>query len=219
MKTIFAIVFAAFSGIAFAQAPPCMPGGVCCITGNCGTLEQFKRNATIVCLKADAIENKNLPQSIELSGRCIAAHIMAERVEATQKANAADHQRALEAQRKLHEMGVAATPVPRASNNNALAIANQEARAVILECRSKRLRGELKTYVESVQCANPRIIQAFRAANYRYPDLIDSFAKERTEIAEELDAKRMTEAQAQVENARMFSELVEAERQRDAKRK
>ncbi|MEX0852188.1 MAG: hypothetical protein WD036_02740, partial [Bauldia sp.] len=96
------------SGVAFAQSPPppCMPGGVCCINGNCGTLEQFKRYATIVCLEADAIENKNLPQSIELAGRCTAAQIMASRVEATQKANAEDHRRALEAQRKLREMGV-----------------------------------------------------------------------------------------------------------------
>ena len=107
MKTIFGIILATFSGIAFAQSPPpCIPGGVCCINGNCGTLEQFKRYATIVCLKADAIENKNLPQSIELFGQCTAAKIMAGRVEATQQANAADHRRALEAQRKLREMGV-----------------------------------------------------------------------------------------------------------------
>jgi hypothetical protein len=69
---------------AFAQSPQCMPGGSCCINGTCGTLEQFKRNATIVCLQADAIENKSLPQSIELAGRCTAAQIMAERVESTQ---------------------------------------------------------------------------------------------------------------------------------------
>lgn len=123
---------------------------------------------------------------------------------------------------------VAATPVPPPPqvqqqppvyNGNAFANANAEAGAAISQCRAKRLRGELRSYLGSAQCSNPRIIQAFRAANYRYPDLIDLFVKERTEIAEELDAKRMTEAQAQVENARMFSELVEAERQRDAKGK
>ena len=83
------------------SAPPCMPGGVCCINGTCGTLEQFKRNAKVVCLQADAIENKSLPQSIELAGRCTAAQIMAHRVEGTQQENAREHQRALEAQRKL----------------------------------------------------------------------------------------------------------------------
>ena len=86
-----------------------MPGGSCCINGTCGTLEQFKRNATIVCLQADAIENKSLPQSIELAGRCTAAQIMAQRVEGTQQANAKEHQQALDAQRKLSEMGA---PLP-----------------------------------------------------------------------------------------------------------
>src|SRR5580704_7157284 len=103
------IAFAALSGVAFAQASPCMPGGSCCINNTCGTLEQFKRNATIVCLQADAIENKSLPQSIELAGRCAAARIMADRVEGTQQENAKEHQRALDAQSKLREMGA---PMP-----------------------------------------------------------------------------------------------------------
>jgi hypothetical protein len=110
---------------------------------------------------------------------------------------------------------VAATPVPPPPQVQQFANANAEAGAAISQCRSKRLSGELRSYLASAQCSNPRIIQAFRAANYRYPDLIDLFVKQRTEIAEELDAKRMTEAKAQVENARMFSELVEAQRQRD----
>jgi hypothetical protein len=110
---------------------------------------------------------------------------------------------------------VAAAPVAPPPPVQQFANANAEAGAAISQCRSKRLRGELRSYLGSAQCSNPRIIQAFRAANYRYPDLIDLFVKERAEIAEELDAKRMTEAQAQVENARMFSELVETERRRD----
>jgi hypothetical protein len=106
MKTIFAILIAPCAGTAFAQNSPCLPGGVCCTNGFCGTLEQFQRRAKIICLKADAIENKSLPQSIQLSGYCMAATISAQRVEATQKTNAQDHQRALDARRKLHEMGV-----------------------------------------------------------------------------------------------------------------
>ena len=102
-------------GIASAQdrPPSCMPGGVCCIgygprdpNYRCGTLEEFQRAAKIVCLKADAIENKNLPESIAAWGRCTAAKIAAQRVAATQQTNAADHQRALDARRQLREMGV-----------------------------------------------------------------------------------------------------------------
>jgi hypothetical protein len=68
MKTIFAILMATWAGTAFAQNSPCLPGGVCCTNGFCGTLEQFQRRAKIICLKADAIENKSLSQSIEWSG-------------------------------------------------------------------------------------------------------------------------------------------------------
>lgn len=95
-----------YAGTAFAQNSPCLPGGVCCTNGVCGTLEQFQRRAKIICLKADAIENKNLPQSIQLWGYCTAATISAQKVEAAQQANAADHKRALDAQRKLLEMDI-----------------------------------------------------------------------------------------------------------------
>src|ERR1700757_530002 len=95
---------------------PCMLGGVCCAAvgsgpggrpdRRCGTLEEFQRYAKIICLKAEAIENKNLPEAIETSSCCFAAKIAAQRVEQTQQVNAADHQRAMEARRQLREMGV-----------------------------------------------------------------------------------------------------------------
>src|SRR5262249_16974921 len=94
----------------------CMPAGVRCAAAGSdpkgpphrqwGTLEEFRRYSKIVCLKADAIENKNLPEAIEASSRCFAARIAAQRVEQEQQANAADHQRAMEARRQLREMGV-----------------------------------------------------------------------------------------------------------------
>jgi hypothetical protein len=208
-KLFFAIVFAAISGVAFAQSPPCMPGGSCCINGTCGTLEQFKRNATIVCLQADAIENKSLPQSIELAGRCTAAQIMAERVEGTQQANAKEHQQALDAQRKLREMGA---PLP---SQDPILTAQNEMVTAIAECRNKRIDGTLKTFVASAQCANPRILQAFTKANYRYMDLIAAFNAKRLEISERVDRKQITEADAQIETQRLFASIVEAEKQRD----
>jgi hypothetical protein len=197
------IVFAAFSEAAFAQSPPCMPGGTCCINGTCGTLEQFKRNATIVCLQADAIENKSLPQSIELAGRCTAAQIMAQRVEVTQQENTKEHQRALDAQRKLSEMGA---PLSAQSENplqHALKIAAQAAD----ECRNKRLSGQLPSHVASVQCANPPMLQAFNAAHYRYMDLIQLFAAKRLEMATKIDRGEMTEQQAQTETEKIYASM------------
>lgn len=102
-------------GAAFADDQPCMPGGVCCTAvgqgpkgpdNRCGTIEEFQRYARIVCLKADAIENKGLPENIEAWGRCTAAKIAAQKVDSAQRANAADHERAMEARRQLRELGV-----------------------------------------------------------------------------------------------------------------
>jgi len=221
IKIFFAIVFAAISGVAFAQSPSCMPGGSCCINGTCGTLEQFKRNATIVCLQADAIENKSLPQSIELAGRCTAAQIMAERVEGTQQANAKEHQQALDAQRKLREMGAPLPPQASAGqpSQDPMVIAQNEMVAAITECRNKRIDGKLKTFVASAKCANPRIVQAFSNANYRYMDLIAAFNAKRLEISERVDRKQLTEADAQIETQRLFASIVEAQKQRDSIRK
>jgi hypothetical protein len=209
------IVFAAFSEVAFAQSPPCMPGGSCCINGTCGTLEQFKRNATIVCLQADAIENKSLPQSIELAGRCTAAQIMAQRVEGTQQENAKEHQRALDAQRKLSEMGA---PLPAQSSQDPMQLAIKITAQASDECRNKRLSGQLPSHVASVQCANPPMLQAFNAAHYKYMDLIQFFAAKRIEMATKIDRGEMTEQQGQVEAQKLFASIQATERQRDAAR-
>ena len=205
------IVFAAFGEVAFAQSPPCMPDGTCCINGACGTLEQFKRNAKIVCLQADAKENKSLPESIESAGRCTAANIMVQRVEETQQANAREHQRALDAQHKLSEMG-APLPAPvKDLMQRAAKITEQAAN----ECRVKRLRGELPSHAASVQCANPPMLRAFNAAHYRYMDLIQFLAAKRLEFATKIDHGELTEQQGKAEIQKVYASVQAAERQRD----
>ena len=66
--------------------------------------------------------SKALAQSIELSGRCAAAIIRADRVEGTQQENAKEHKRALDARRKLREIGVGSLP----SGQEAIIAANKE---------------------------------------------------------------------------------------------
>ncbi len=113
---IFTIGTTVASNIDFAcaQDQQCMPGGICCaVVGQsdngperrCGTLEQFEQYAKVVCLRGEATENKGFAESIEASGECLAARIAAERVASTQQENAQAHTRAMEAQRKLREMG------------------------------------------------------------------------------------------------------------------
>jgi hypothetical protein len=86
------------------------------------------------------------------------------------------------------------------------------------ECKAKRLSGQLPSHVASVQCANPAMLQAFKAANYRYMDLIQFFAAKRLEMAAKIDRGEMTEQQGQVETQKIYASIQATERQRDAAR-
>jgi hypothetical protein len=120
---------------------------------------------------------------------------------------------------------VAAPPVPAPqpisaqTNSPAMVAAGNEAVTAINECRAKRLAGELKTYVESVRCSNPRIVQAYTRANYRYMDLIALFTAKRMLVSERLDRKQISEVDAGVENQQAFADIVTEEKARDAMRK
>ena len=93
--------------------------------------------------------------------------------------------------------------------------AMRQANAAVAECRSQRLSGELKSYVASVPCSNPRILQAFQVTHYRYMDLIYQLNAERWVLAERLDKGLLTEAQASLENAQFISRLRDQEMRRD----
>ncbi len=116
----------------------------------------------------------------------------------------------------------APAPPPQASVSqpkDPMVLAQNEMVAAITECRNKRIDGTLKTFVASAQCANPRIVQAYSKANYRYMDLIAALNAKRIQISERVDRKQLTEADAQVENQKLFASIVEVEKQRDSIRK
>jgi hypothetical protein len=116
-----------------------------------------------------------------------------------------------------------APPPPQASvsqpQQDPMVTAQNEMVTAITECRNKRIDGTLKTFVASARCANPRIVQAYSKANYRYMDLIAAFNAKRLQISERVDRNELTEADAQVENQKLFASIVEAEKQRDSIRK
>jgi len=122
---------------------------------------------------------------------------------------------------------VAAVPAPQPdrqaisaqANSPAMQAAGNEAAAAINECKAKRLAGELKSFVQSAQCSNPRIIAAFNKANYRYMDLVTLMVAKRMQIAERLDRNQMSEADANVAYQQAFAEVVTAENARDAMKK
>jgi hypothetical protein len=91
--------------------------------------------------------------------------------------------------------------VPTQPAEDPLTVASKAAISAANECRAKRLSGELKTYVESVECSNPRIVEAWSAANYKYLDLVKSFAAKRLDWLEGLieasSARTKTSARSQ----------------------
>jgi hypothetical protein len=105
------------------------------------------------------------------------------------------------------------------TNSTAIQAAGNEMVAAINECRAKRLAGELQSFTASAQCAGPRIIQAYRKANYRYLDLVSLMVAKRLQISERLDRKEISEADANVALQQAFSDTITAEKARDAMRK
>lgn len=97
----------------------------------------------------------------------------------------------------------------------ALKQAGAEAKAAMVECKNKRLSGELLTYEASAECSNSQIIAAFQRARYRYMDLIYLLTTERRALAEQVDNGTLTEAQAELEAAQLMVRINDEERQRD----
>jgi hypothetical protein len=93
--------------------------------------------------------------------------------------------------------------------------ASVQAGSIVTECINKRLSGELRSHVASAQCSNPRIIETFQRVGYRYMDLIFLMTAKRLELAEMIDQGKLTEAQGQLEFARLMTEISDRERQRD----
>jgi hypothetical protein len=147
---------------------------------------------------------------------------MAQRVEETQKANAKEHQRALDAQGKLREMGAPLPTQLSQSVGNGMPTHDPVQRALLVsaqaitQCRDKRLRGLLATYAASVQCSNKIMIGAFGEVQYKYMDLIQSFAERRLELASMLDRGDLTEQQAQLETSKALETIQGIARRRDS---
>jgi hypothetical protein len=92
---------------------------------------------------------------------------------------------------------------------------NAAAEAAIAECKAKRLGGELKTQKFFVECSNPKIFAAYREAGDPNLDLLNVYLAARLVGAENVDKKRVTEAEYKLQLAELDSRLTK-ERQRRA---
>lgn len=118
------------------------------------------------------------------------------------------------------------SPQPQATQQNgfvaaqnaavALKQAGEAAKAAMMDCKKRRLSGELKTHIASAECSNPRIVAAFEIVGYRYMDLIGLLTAKRRALAEQVDKGTLTEAQEELEAAQFMVRLVDEERRRDS---
>jgi hypothetical protein len=92
--------------------------------------------------------------------------------------------------------------------------AAERAQAAEEECRNERLAGVLKTRVDSANCSNPRIRDAWMAAEYPYMDLIDQILAHSLVVAERIDRGMLTEAEGQADQAEFTSRMVATAQQR-----
>jgi hypothetical protein len=89
-------------------------------------------------------------------------------------------------------------------------------KAAVLECRDRRLKKEFKTYRQSAECSNPKIVAAYEAADYPYMDLVHVLVDARLVMSENLDKGAITEAQAQSQSTELENRLTSEDQRRRA---
>lgn len=70
---------------------------------------------------------------------------------------------------------------------------------IAMECRAKRLRGELSGHVASALCSNERIRQVWVESGYSHMDLVDLHLAFRMALAKRIDEGTLLEEDAQLQ--------------------
>jgi hypothetical protein len=92
-----------------------------------------------------------------------------------------------------------------------------DTKAAILECRDRRLKREFKTFRQSAECSNPKIMAAYESAGYPYMDLVRVLLDVRLVAADNLDKGVITEIQAREQSSEFERRLTsEDQRRRNA---
>ena len=79
-----------------------------------------------------------------------------------------------------------------------------EVQAIGDKCRNLRVSGRHPGFVASVQCSNPGILAAYYEVNFPYMPLLDLALAKRLQLAERVDAKKISEGDMLVE---LFSDV------------
>lgn len=90
---------------------------------------------------------------------------------------------------------------------SSLASAQKEAGAAIQECASKKRAKKLRTWVATAQCYSPLVREAYTRISYPDLDLIDLFLAYSVAIAERVDKRQISEAEANAQTMELLSRI------------
>lgn len=99
-----------------------------------------------------------------------------------------------------------------AADEYAQALARQqqawrEADQIAQECSARRQHGELSGYAESVRCSNHRMRATIAASGFPHMDLVDLHLAYRTAVGQRLDAGTLSEEDAELRLATLFTRI------------
>jgi hypothetical protein len=91
----------------------------------------------------------------------------------------------------------------------------QEASAIAEECRNKRVAGQIKNQVGSIECSNDRMRQVIAASGYPHMDLVDLFLANRLVLARKIDNGELTPEDAELQEAELKTRIASEEQRRN----
>jgi hypothetical protein len=87
--------------------------------------------------------------------------------------------------------------------------------SIIAECNDKRLRKEITGFKAAVECSSTRVRDAWRERKYPYMDLVDVYEAARLVGAENVDKRKLTEAEYTLQLAELQSRISAEAQRRD----
>ena len=88
---------------------------------------------------------------------------------------------------------------PRTLSDQEISELRTEVQAIGDKCRTLRLSGRVPGYVASVHCSNPGILEAYQKVDFPYMSLLRLALARRLQLAERVDAKKISEGDMLVE--------------------
>jgi ABC-type phosphate transport system auxiliary subunit len=89
-----------------------------------------------------------------------------------------------------------------------------QTKSLLEQCQQLRFSGRVRGFVGSVKCSNPGLAQLAQTYRVADGDVVALYLAKRLEIAERMDAGRLTEGLGQIEMVRAYQEAAQIQQAR-----